>query len=340
MALSQHLPAPGRPPRYFEPGPGATVHSAKPVPLPGSPGRGTDLAVRVSAPATGERLPVILFSHGYGSSLEAYGPLTDYWAAHGFVVLQPTYLDSRTIGVPNGDPRVGDFWRFRVSDARQVLDRIDTLLAAVPGLVDRVDTRRIAAAGHSFGGQTTGILLGQRVGPPAGSHEDLADDRVLAGVLLATAGTGGDDLTDFARENLSYLNADFEHLSTPALVVAGDADQSVLTRRGPDWSEDPYRLSPGADELITVFGGEHSLGGIPGYEAAETTDESGPRVAALQQLTLAYLRSALGVDDGAWTAAVDAVAADSEPFVRVESKRPRTAAITGAATTTHTEEKS
>lgn len=42
----------------------------------------------------------------------------------------------------------------------------------------------------------------------------------------------------------------------------------------PDWSEDPYRLSPGADQLPTVFGGEHSLGGIPGYEAAETTDES------------------------------------------------------------------
>lgn len=32
-----------------------------------APGRGGDIQVRISAPATGDTLPVILFSHGYGS---------------------------------------------------------------------------------------------------------------------------------------------------------------------------------------------------------------------------------------------------------------------------------
>ncbi|WP_376768543.1 alpha/beta hydrolase family protein, partial [Pseudonocardia pini] len=178
MALSQHLPASGPPPVYADPGPGAIVLSAKPVTLTSPPERGAPLQVRVSAPATGDHLPVVLFSHGYGSSLDGYGPLTDYWAAHGFVVLQPTYLDSRTVGVSNDDPRLPDFWRFRVADARQVLDDHDTLLDAVPGLAERVDRDRIAAAGHSFGGQTSGILLGLRVGPPAGANEDLSDPRV------------------------------------------------------------------------------------------------------------------------------------------------------------------
>lgn len=320
MALSQHLPTSGPPPVYADPGQGATVLSAKPVVLTSPSGRGEDLKVRVSAPATGDRLPIILFSHGYGSSLDGYGPLTDYWAAHGFVVLQPTYLDSRTIAVTNGDPRVPNFWRFRVEDAKRVLNNLDTLLGAVPGLAGRVDRDRVAAAGHSFGGQTTGILLGQQVGPPAGQNEDMSDPRVLAGVLLATAGTGGDDLSDFARENLPYLNSDFSEMRNPTLVVAGDNDQSELTVRGPDWSEDPYRLSPGAEHLLTIFSGEHSLGGIPGYEAAETTDENIPRLGTVQQLTWAYLRTALGQDDSAWPSAVAALHASPAPLGRVESK--------------------
>src|SRR6476659_8249761 len=89
------------------------VISVRPVPLP-APGRGEDLRVRVSAPATGDDLPVIVFSHGFGESLDGYAPLIDYWAAHGFVVIQPTHLDSRTLNVTPDDPRYPDIWRTRV----------------------------------------------------------------------------------------------------------------------------------------------------------------------------------------------------------------------------------
>nr|WP_066939815.1 hypothetical protein [Microtetraspora fusca] len=58
----------------------ATVISAQPVVL-SAPDRGQDLQVRVSAPATGDNLPIIVFSHGFGSSMNGYAPLADYWAA-------------------------------------------------------------------------------------------------------------------------------------------------------------------------------------------------------------------------------------------------------------------
>nr|WP_237566649.1 hypothetical protein [Paenibacillus sp. EZ-K15] len=58
----------------------------------------------MSAPAAGSELPIIVFSHGFGWSLDGYGPLVDYWAAHGCVVIQPTHVDSRTLNLPPDDP--------------------------------------------------------------------------------------------------------------------------------------------------------------------------------------------------------------------------------------------
>ncbi|MBL7498080.1 chlorophyllase [Frankia sp. CNm7] len=298
----------------------APIVSVKPVVLP-APGRGEDLRVRVSAPTTGRELPIIVFSHGFGSSLDGYGPLADFWAAHGFVVIQPTHLDSRTLGIPPDDPRAPRIWRFRVEDLKRVLDHLDLLEAAVPGLGGRLDRDRIAAAGHSFGGQTAGNLLGLRVlDPETGKEEDLADPRVSAGVLLATAGRGGADLTPFAAEHFPFMNPSFTEMTTPALVVAGDRDDSPLSVRGPDWLTDPYFLSPGGKSLLTVFGAEHSLGGIPGYEARETTDESPERVALVQRITWAYLRAALGIEDSSWSAARRALRESASPLGRIESR--------------------
>lgn len=296
------------------------VVSVKPVVLP-SPDRGEDVQVRVSAPVTGRELPIILFSHGFGWSLEGYAPLVDFWAAHGFAVIQPTHLDSRTLGIPPDDPRYPEIWRFRIEDLKRILDQLDRIEASVPGLSGRLDRNRIAVAGHSWGGATASALLGARVfDADGGPGADFSDSRVKAGVLLATAGTGGADLTPFAAEHFPFINPNFAPMTTPALVIAGDRDQSPLTHRGPDWMTDPYHLSPGPKSLLTLFGAEHSLGGIPGYTVTETTDESPERVALIQRLSWAYLRSALYPEDPSWPAASAELAASADPLGRIESK--------------------
>lgn len=285
--------------------PVTTVLSARPVVLP-APERGDDLQVRVTAPAAGGDLPVVVFSHGFGWSMDGYAPLADHWAASGFVVVQPTHLDSRTLAIPAEDPRTPEIWRVRIADLGRVLDDLDglnKLTAAVPGLAGRVDRERVAVAGHSWGAQTAGTLLGARVLDADGvPGEDLSDPRVKAGVLLAMAGLG-DDLVPFAAENFAFMRPSFATMTTPALIVAGDADQSHLSTRGPDWFTDGYTHSPSDKTLLTLFGAEHSLGGIVGVGAAETTDENPARVALVQRLSTAYLRTALGVDDTAWKTA-------------------------------------
>ncbi|MEV0991251.1 hypothetical protein, partial [Streptomyces sp. NPDC049949] len=193
-----------------------TVVSAAPVLLPAPDGRGEDLQVRVRAPATGGDLPVIVFSHGFGWSMNGYAPLADHWAAQGFVVVQPTHLDSRTLGIPHEDPRTPRIWRIRVEDLGLVLDGLDVLEAAVPGLGGRVDHGRVAVAGHSWGAQTASTLLGARVLDADGvPGEDMSDPRVKAGVLLALPGLG-DSLTPFAAENLPFMKPSFDTMTTPA----------------------------------------------------------------------------------------------------------------------------
>ncbi|WP_251037378.1 alpha/beta hydrolase family protein [Paenibacillus albidus] len=230
------------------------ILSLKPLVL-STPEHGEDLQIRVSAPATGSELPVIIFSHGFGWSLDGYGPLADFWSAHGFVVIQPTHLDSRTLNIPPDDPRTPMIWRHRVNDLKHILDQLDLIEASVPGLSGRLDRSRIAVAGHSWGCQTASMLLGARVLDANGEPgEDRSDLRIKAGLLLSTTGTGGADLTPFAAEHFSFMNPSFADMNTPALVIAGDHDHSLLSTRGPDWFTDPYFLSPGSKSLLTFFG--------------------------------------------------------------------------------------
>ena len=298
----------------------STIVSVGPISLP-SPGRGADLQIKVSAPIVGETLPVILFSHGNGQSLHAYGPLANYWASHGFVVIQPTHLDSRMLALAADDPRRPQLWRWRERDLVAVLDALDRIEAAVPQIAGRLDRERIAVAGHSWGAQTASMLLGAtHPDPDDGSTVNIKDSRVKAGVLLAVPGTGGDNLSPFAAEHFPFMHPDFSAMTTPTLVVAGDADNGAMTVRGPEWWREAFDLSPAPKALFTVFGGAHSLGGIPNYEARETTDERPQRVAAIQRLTTSYLRSALQGPHDAWDESVAAETSAMAPEGAIETK--------------------
>jgi dienelactone hydrolase len=301
-------------------GTGAPVVSIAPVTL-SAPDRAVPLEVRVSAPATGSNLPVVLFSHGNGWNLDGYAPLTAFWASRGFVVIQPTHLDSRRNRFGFDSPVFPTIWTERIADLTRILDQLDTVEGAIPGLAGRIDRSRIAAAGHSWGGQTAQSLLGARIFNEAGQvGEDLSDSRVTAGILLAATGIGGDDLHPFAQANFPFMRPSFQELTTPTLVIAGDHDQSKMSSRGPDWFTDAYTYSPGATDLLTFYGAEHALGGIVGYEVAETTDENPERVAVIQRMSTAYLQSALHVDENSWSAARAAFNSSGESVGRADSK--------------------
>ncbi len=298
--------------------------SVNPVTLP-APGRGLPLELRVTAPLRGDALPIVLLSHGGGSShylksKDGYAPLTDFYASHGFAVLQPTHLSSPNGGLGLDETAPGHplFWRSRVDDFVLILDHLTAIEAQAPVVAGRLDPARVTAVGHSAGGNTVSALLGARGGENA---LDLRDPRIKAGVLLASTGSA-EGMTETMRARYPELETDFSHLTTRTLVVHGDEDGNpVATTRGAGWHAEPYHLSPGADALLVLPGAKHYLGGIMGYSLAETDDEDPERLAVTQRMTWAYLWSAVHDGDPAWQRAIEAIRADPS-LGRVRTKHP------------------
>ncbi|CAI7666235.1 unnamed protein product [Penicillium pancosmium] len=287
------------------------IISMNPIILP-APDRIIDVHIKVSAPTTGVNLPIILLSHGQGhsnylSSLDGYGPIANFWASHGFIVIQPTHLSSMSLSLSD-DVVHGDgpmFWRSRAQDMKHILNHLDEIETTFPQIQGRLDRSRVAIAGHSMGGHTASLLMGART---RDSTEDPLIDffepRIRAGVLLAAPGDGGDGVSQRVKDNWTFL---VEHthaeMKTPALVVIGENDGSpFLTTRGAAYHADAYHRSKGPKSLLTIAGGYHGVGGVSGYDSNEATnDESPERLGVTQRLTWAYLRSQFYPEDPAWS---------------------------------------
>lgn len=291
------------------------------------PGRPIPLEIKVSMPEMGSDLPVILLSHGHGqaiflSSFDGYAPLANFLAAHGFVVIQPTHLDSTALGLR--DTKLPDaplFWRDRATDMHYILDHLGELEAAVPGLSGRVDRDRIAAVGHSLGAETVTLLLGMQILDPDDPREkNLSDSRIKAAAVIAAPGIGDEHLSKEAADGFPSLKfIDFSHMTGEALVIAGDKDLNLMFSDRLSYRWDAYTNAPGPSTLLTFFGAEHMFGGIDGYDTAETTDLNPERVATLRALVWAYLWSQLYPGDAAWAKAVAALEGEN-PIAKIESK--------------------
>ncbi len=258
------------------------------------------LELRLTAPAEGDDLPIVLLSHGAGPSnyipsKDGYAPLAQFWAERGFAVIQPTHGNSPVAGLPRDAPGAPYFWRERVSEMTAILDRLDEVERQASAVAGRLDHRRIAAAGHSFGGYTVGLLLGARL-----QGESFADRRICAGILLAAPGRGGGDLTAESAARFPFFDVDFSNMTTRSLVVCGADDDPHFTSRGPEWHADAFHDSSGAEALIYLEGVGHGLGGIAGLDAKETETEAPDSLEATRRLSLAWLRTALGADVDAW----------------------------------------
>ncbi len=191
--------------------------------------RGRDVPVKVYAPAGGEGpYPVILFSHGLGSSRQGYVYLGREWASRGFVSIhvQHTASDSEVL-------RTKGRWAiYRAAyNSREYADRpldvsfvIDEMEARAgrtgqAGIWRKLDLTRIGAGGHSYGAHTALVLVGMVVNFPEAGSRSFRDERVKAALILSPP-----------TMDWSPTPKEFAAITVPTMHISGTRDSSWFWR--------------------------------------------------------------------------------------------------------------
>lgn len=245
------------------------------------------------APASGaSTLPLIVFSHGIGGSRRGYSWLGRHVAAQGIASLHLQHVGSdRTLWSGSVFSLVGRLQDAAQADealarARDFRFALDTLLQGELG--ERFDRRRIVAAGHSYGANTTLLVAGARV-EQGGQVLPLRDERVRAAIVMSAPPFYGEP---DPRRILETVTVPTLHVTCTEDIIRIPGYYSGF--------EDRLRVfeaTGSARKWLAVYeGGSHSM----------FTDRSGTGGAlnpqakrATQELALAFLRSNFDGDEAA-----------------------------------------
>ncbi len=249
--------------------------------------------IRVAYPDRGTALPLVLFSHGAYSSKDDYAPILDAWAAYGYVVVAPTHPDSTKMGMKRGDPAAGRTQPQRLVDMKLVVDQWREIEQRVPALQGRVDTRRIAAAGHSYGGWIAQTLGGGTTADPASGATVTTGRDPRVSVVVVFSGPGA--LPPVLRPE------DFRALSVPALVTVGTNDLAMTPGlTGYRLRRQPFDFAPPGDKyLLALRDADHYLGGTVGRDDLPKQPDGPAYVAEFNAVALAFLDAYLKGDAAA-----------------------------------------
>ncbi|MCY4340437.1 MAG: hypothetical protein OXE48_03590 [Gammaproteobacteria bacterium] len=264
--------------------------------LPANPGQ-RRLRARIAYPDGAGPFPLVVYSHGFNCYRESYSGLTDHWASHGYVVVLPEHPDCPTAEARMTPEDIRNLLYIRISDVGRVLDALFAPDQEIPGLSDRIDWKRKAVAGHSFGGMVAQITWGQ----PLKDLHSTDNVSYALGFDAAVVMSGVGQMPQMA-------DGSFNQIRGPLMVTGGTLDLGNIG--GPtiypwEWRMAPYLLSPaGRKYSVVLEEGDHYLGGLICREDRGGPDNKGGAhdaegLAILAGATTAFLDAWLKKDAAA-----------------------------------------
>ena len=252
------------------------------------PVRSRQVPIRIRMPAGTSKVPVILFSHGLGGSLDAGALWAQAWADAGFAVINLQHPGSDIALFGKADFRSAlssEQLIARARDVQFVLDEMSRKPNEGQCELSRIDPKRIGMSGHSFGAQTVQAIAGQSF--PMLIEPPLYDSRVRAAIGFSPSPplTGSAEAA-FATVHIPFLSITGTDDAVP-FVIPITARQRQL----------PFRLMPAGDKFLLVMrGGTHAMfagqlfrSGLDGEPTAHIRD-------TVIATTIAFWRAMLNTD--------------------------------------------
>ncbi len=260
--------------------------------------RKRDIPVRVYLPASDAAAPVVLFSHGLGSSRENSPYLGEHWSRRGYAVvfLQHAGSDDQ---VWRGKPfperlaalqaamSVENF-RARVADVPAVLDQLaawNNGNETEHALSDRLDLNRVGMCGHSFGAATTQALAGQKFHLAGAAH---TDERIKAALIFSP---------NSPRRGITPAEA-FGSVAVPWMLMTGTRDVAPVGEQTVESRLEVFpALPPGSKYELVLEGAQHSAFGdrpLPGEQLGRNPNHRRAILALGTVFWDAYLRDDAG----------------------------------------------
>lgn len=257
--------------------------------------RNRRLPLKLYVPAGGDRLPVVLFSHGLGGSREGGRAWGEHWASHGLLSIHLQHPGSDEIMLRDAarggqgrdalkialSPRV---LADRVHDLRFVIDLLERDPRRIHRDATRADPRRIGVSGHSYGARTTLALAGERVPFAAG---EFVEARIAAALAFSPS----------APQPAGAWPRRFGAIRLPVMSITGTQDRSPLTGETPAERREPFRHMPAGDKYLLVLqGADHMLfNGQAGFRGGLSRSEVA-MYDHVRAFTLAFWRAHLQGD--------------------------------------------
>lgn len=206
-------------------------------------------------------IPVVVWSHGLGGSVDGASFLSRFLAAQGYIIVHVQHAGTDS-GLWEGQkghpwdiirkthiPREATLARF--ADISFVLDQLPVWIRHNADIDPYADLSKLGMSGHSFGSLTTQVLCGQMFPDKEGRLRSYADPRFKAGILYSPVPVDHLALDD-PRDIYGAIDR-------PLLHMTGTDDASPIEHFGYEHRLVVYEHSQPPKYLLTLKDGDHMV---------------------------------------------------------------------------------
>ncbi len=209
-----------------------------------------------------DKMPVILWSHGFGGNRDGASFISRFLAGQGYIIVHITHIGTDS---SLWEGKGGHAWDIlqkvkisrettldRMVDVPFVLDQLEIMAREDKDFGSYMDMDSIAMSGHSFGAMTTQVMAGMKFPDINNELIDMRDGRIKCGILYSPVPIA--HLTDASHSEI------YSSIDIPLFHMTGTDDASPLEGYGYEYRLVIHEHADHPEQYLQVLdGGDHMV---------------------------------------------------------------------------------